>query len=1191
MPSLPRDQDNFINGLADFWVAFFENTDFTRAYFQAGQMMLGQVYLELLQAVLAKNLNHCPLFSKRYFQYLPVREDQVSFIEGKTTADDRWAYNSGEVITAISSIINKVIAPTRTLDNLIDYEVADGLVQFIVDPFNVDDENDTITQFPVRTVQVVAQASALHPRNVDWRTLGALPGDSLWFINPVGLPRTIPGIGTVYAYPPASLTKITTILSIDSATYRLQLDMNLPEFGANLQGRNFNLYVVRLPYDYQIVGEPTPQPIESFSSVGLTLTAGTTNATVVTAPVGITPSTAQFVYVSDAGNPLNSGFYQLQVISGTTWTLSAPANFYVSSGPVTAYLVDYGLQTPVSLVSPTFQYSQTLIDPGSLTITGQRAVARVLYNTNTPIPNSTNYVIDPVSNTVTYPAGEDVEENVDYAIDYFNGLITYLTVWNPSIQSYSNFTWKLLIASETITYQGTFSPSATYNQDDQVLYAGNYYISTNGSAAHAFNIGEWTPFVSSPFAGNNVFNLREIGCWGVDQYVDEQLLYNNFGYLLGFQKPTSEQYRQFLLGVSQLFLLGPSLGRFRSALNVVAGLPVIRTTGEILEDYDSGFVDVSTLTDPTTGDGGQLIDSAYGADGVLDNGASTFYSPSVMFFQSDVGAVLHIQDVAGYTDYAITAVSADGSTATIVPAPPDMTGVHWEFQHSLFQRRFRINSSNVTYLFTDADVNGAIVIASAYDARNVGSFNIAAVIGPRELVLETPYGFFDVTGLDWQFTRTRVQTVTTSLNTYTLPVGMPMQANVTNTDNFGIYSFTGFDVLSDAIDVVDYLSDPTWFYHIQIPYALMTQTPDAPGRRQVTPALIPHIINAIDGAVINDWGIFADADTNGVQGIIRSGQVTWLGGPWIRLDFAIGTTVPPARNTDIGMYLVIPSGTFKGSYQVQSISPDGSQIQVSLFPPPAAQGITAPVVIPYAELPPILYRHTVAFHIFDKFLKYHSFLVRINTQSGLPPSFITDVSQILNQAKPAHTYCYFQPSTSFYDEMEATDSLALTWGPILFDTVYQVENEFTGITQAQANDFHATFAESVTASPSAGPLTITLSPTFPWSPDHYTYIFGRFSVGTSGGVPLDLGYNCSFDYATGVVTVPNYDGGPYEFDFLVVSFRNFAYASPDWWTTGATDQETPSCVGGGDILLYSVPGIVPMGTYGIVDRPLEITIS
>ncbi len=117
--------------------------------------------------------------------------------------------------------------------------------------------------------------------------------------------------------------------------------------------------------------------------------------------------------------------------------------------------------------------------------------------------------------------------------------------------------------------------------------------------------------------------IYEISFWATDAEVDRNNLYTNYGYLIGRFQASSESYRSFIRGVFQLFMLGPTLERLESAVNIVAGMPVVRDDGEILLDYDAG----ATQT---------------GGDGYLDSKMQTFKSVSARFDDTAMASQLYI---------------------------------------------------------------------------------------------------------------------------------------------------------------------------------------------------------------------------------------------------------------------------------------------------------------------------------------------------------------------------------------------------------------------------------------------------------------------------------------------------------------------------------------------------------------------
>ena len=82
--------------------------------------------------------------------------------------------------------------------------------------------------------------------------------------------------------------------------------------------------------------------------------------------------------------------------------------------------------------------------------------------------------------------------------------------------------------------------------------------------------------------------VKQVAFWVPQVKVDRFNLYYVYGDLLNRFSVSSEAYKAFLRGIMQLYILGPSLERIEAALNVTAGLRLIRNDGEILQSYDTG---------------------------------------------------------------------------------------------------------------------------------------------------------------------------------------------------------------------------------------------------------------------------------------------------------------------------------------------------------------------------------------------------------------------------------------------------------------------------------------------------------------------------------------------------------------------------------------------------------------------------
>jgi hypothetical protein len=526
-------------------------------------------------------------------------------------------------------------------------------------------------------------------------------------------------------------------------------------------------------------------------------------------------------------------------------------------------------------------------------------------------------------------------------------------------------------------------------------------------SAGSVDAARYAPF-REPLTFDVARDVREIGAWATDALVDEERLYRNFGSLLDRPRATSEAYRVFLMAVSRLFLLGPTFDRFESALNAVAELPLVRDDGEKLTAYSDGVA-------MTAGDG-SLYGMALGHDGSLVNATSRFISASAPFLATDVGANLRIVRDGRVESYVVSTY-VNASTVIVSPVPQDGASLQWDFRHPVLADRLRVVGGS--YRFTENDVGALILLASDAHAHNRGVFRIVSLDDPLTAVLDTEYGFVDESSVTWKLSRTGVQRVTTTRATYDIPLGIPMRDDVVDPASVGVLSFAAFEALTQAFRVRDYLEDPTWWHRVTIPEELM---PGEGSRRTVTPELIEHVYGALDGAQIGDEGLFYGRDDEGRESPRRAGDVVWYGGDRVVLAFAPGVT--GARTRDVGQHLVISTEGFRGHFKVLGVETDGVTVKLARFPPPEADDVVAPRTLA-GELPPILYRRSVAFVLMNRHLKYHSVQVRVDPSVGLSTELLEDTLRVVRNAKPSHVFLFFETLTSFRDEVHVAEDMLL----------------------------------------------------------------------------------------------------------------------------------------------------------------------
>lgn len=170
------------------------------------------------------------------------------------------------------------------------------------------------------------------------------------------------------------------------------------------------------------------------------------------------------------------------------------------------------------------------------------------------------------------------------------------------------------------------------------------------------------------FTNTTSMRVREMSMWAVDAMVDDARLYTVYGHYFGAQRFSSETYRSFIRGLMQLYVFGPVVDRIESALNVMAGLPVVRDDGEILLAYSDGLDDAAD-------------------DGAVTG--TTFTSASAAFEVTDVGGFIQIKDADNAVNLGVfqvlTVVNSTTVTLDNIVSFAVETDVTWEFSRTDLQ--------------------------------------------------------------------------------------------------------------------------------------------------------------------------------------------------------------------------------------------------------------------------------------------------------------------------------------------------------------------------------------------------------------------------------------------------------------------------------------------------------------------------
>jgi hypothetical protein len=90
-----------IDGLNSFWLRFFNDTAVIDKLYSATEVLLGDTYLDLMEAVLSKSLRNTPVFSKRDWQLLVLSNTNLSFDPAIFSSDSTTALGPAITITAL----------------------------------------------------------------------------------------------------------------------------------------------------------------------------------------------------------------------------------------------------------------------------------------------------------------------------------------------------------------------------------------------------------------------------------------------------------------------------------------------------------------------------------------------------------------------------------------------------------------------------------------------------------------------------------------------------------------------------------------------------------------------------------------------------------------------------------------------------------------------------------------------------------------------------------------------------------------------------------------------------------------------------------------------------------------------------------------------------------------------------------
>lgn len=681
MPTIGNNRQTLLHGLSDFWTRFYADIDELNALYQGTEVLLAQVYLNIVSSFLNISVAETPLFNKEYFKLLTIREDGILFDEGASSTVDRYVFDLPDNVVKTQVLQNKVIDPTASLEIESGYELDADEYQL---RFEQDPTGRSLRQLGITYVgHLLAYGTGvLHKFYV---TDGSTPFTKAKVGDWIQLSGS--GSGNDYTY------RIGQV--VDAATLLLQGTMTLPEANSGtLQGtlldaefaalegfahraldvicggsfddptlrnsgsteigswyantplgfgirkgdilrvydanavptipRDFTIAVVRhdklyissttpVPdgltnvSDYVILREPnntditqesqlfTMTGIAKAGDLGSTEWDGAENSTVFTIDT-LTPPGAKFEaadkfrYITiTTGGPITWAG-SVSADGELTWTGGAIQNplarAFVNSritvsgstkGQDGTYTISSLTDSQNCVLNATFIAETGLsLKLEGVTNQGTYRVKKIISNEKIILSSEISYD-DPLNGSIEWTIHEGYQASLAHS---------YLV--DASVKLYAGAGNQYTGGLHEVVEGNEFSVDYKTGKITQIGYfAGTWGTSITVQISYNWLREVLSKNTTGVFdSTDTAMRVKEIAMWAPDISVDKYHLYQNYGYLIDRFEPSSESYREFIRGIFQLYILGPTLERIESALNVIAGLPVIRDDGEILVDYD-----------------------------------------------------------------------------------------------------------------------------------------------------------------------------------------------------------------------------------------------------------------------------------------------------------------------------------------------------------------------------------------------------------------------------------------------------------------------------------------------------------------------------------------------------------------------------------------------------------------------------
>lgn len=112
MANIADSKTSFFRGLSDLWQRFFKDKNQLIAMYQGSEIVIGQVYLEMLSNVLNTSIRETRVFNKEFFKLLTIREDLLEY----DITRDQYVFELPDNIKDFQYLYNKIFEPTTLFE-------------------------------------------------------------------------------------------------------------------------------------------------------------------------------------------------------------------------------------------------------------------------------------------------------------------------------------------------------------------------------------------------------------------------------------------------------------------------------------------------------------------------------------------------------------------------------------------------------------------------------------------------------------------------------------------------------------------------------------------------------------------------------------------------------------------------------------------------------------------------------------------------------------------------------------------------------------------------------------------------------------------------------------------------------------------------------------------------------------------